>query len=72
MDRHGRSPEATPLARRLPVDLMCRLLFGESSGRDLEPILRARGISLSKPKKPANSNEWFPRREVIFWAPDHF
>ena len=50
---------------------MCRLLFGESSGRDIEPILRARGISLEA-GKVRRLEEWFPRREVIFWEPDHF
>ena len=64
-------PEAAELARRLPVDLMCRLLFGESSGRDLEPVLRARGISLAA-GEARQLEEWFPRREVIFWEPDHF
>ena len=31
-------PEAADSVRELPDDLMCRLLFGESSGRDLEPV----------------------------------
>ena len=64
-------PEAAELACKLPVDLMCRLLFGESSGRDIEPILRARGISLEA-GEVRRLEEWFPRREVIFWEPDHF
>ena len=64
-------PEAAELARRLPDDLMCRLLFGESSGRDIEPILRARGISLEA-GEVRQLEKWFPRREVIFWEPDHF
>ena len=64
-------PEAGELAPGLPADLMCRLLFGESSGRDVEPILRARGISLEAGES-RQLEEWFPRREVIFWAPDHF
>ncbi len=64
-------PEAAELAPRLPADLMCRLLFGESSGRELEPILRARGISLEA-GEARQLEDWFPRREVIFWAPDHF
>ncbi len=65
------APEATPLYRRLPADLMCRLLFGEASGSDLAPIIRARGISLST-AEARQLDEWFPRREVIFWSPDHF
>ena len=64
-------PEAADSVRRLPADLMCRLLFGESSGRDLEPIFRARGIAL-KGGEAGRLEEWFPRREVIFWEPDHF
>ena len=64
-------PEAAESVRELPVDLMCRLLFGESSGRDIEPILRARGISLEA-GEVRQLEEWFPRREVIFWEPDHF
>ncbi len=64
-------PEATEAIRRLPADLMCRLLFGESSGRDIEPILRARGISLET-GEARRLEEWFPRREVISWIPDHF
>ena len=65
------APEATPLSRRLPADLICRLLFGEASGSDLAPIIRARGISLST-EEARRLDEWFPRREVIFWSPDHF
>lgn len=57
--------------RRLSADLVCRLLFVESSGRDLEPILRARGISLDA-GEICQLEAWFPRREVILWAPDHF
>ena len=64
-------PEAADSVRRLPDDLLCRLLFGESSGRDLEPVLRARGISLEV-GEARRLEEWFPRREVIFWTPDHF
>ena len=64
-------PEAAELARRLPDDVICRLLFGESSGSDLEPVLRARGISL-KAGETRQLEEWFPHREVIFWEPDHF
>ncbi len=65
------APGAAELAGGLPVDLMCRLLFGEASGSDLGPILRARGISLST-EEARQLDEGFPRREVIFWAPDHF
>ena len=64
-------PDAVALARRLPVDLVCRLLFGESSGRDLEPIFSSRGVSLDA-GEIRQLEAWFPRREVIFWAPDHF
>ena len=64
-------PDAAALARRLPVDLVSRLLFGESSGRDLEPILRARGVPLEA-REIRQLEAWFPRREVIFWSPDHF
>ncbi len=67
------APEAAEsvVCRRLPDDLMCRLLFGESSSRDLEPILGTRGISLEA-GETRQLEEWFPRREVIFWEPDHF
>ena len=64
-------PDAAELARRLPVDLVCRLLFGEVSGSDLARVIRARGISL-KAEEARQLDEWFPRREVIFWSPDHF
>ena len=64
-------PEAAELACKLPDDVMCRLLFGESSGSDIEPVLRARGISLET-GEVRRLEEWFPRREVIFWEPDHF
>ena len=64
-------PEALGSVRELPDDLICRLLFGESSGRDIEPVLRARGISLEA-GEVRRLEEWFPRREVIFWEPDHF
>ena len=39
--------------------------------RPVEPILRARGISLEA-GEARQLEEWFPRREVIFWEPDHF
>ena len=65
------APEAEEWVRRLPHDLTCRLLFGESSGRDLEPILRGRGIPLGAGAID-DLEEWFPRREVVFWEPDHF
>ena len=65
------APEAEEWVRRLPHDLTCRLLFGESSGRDLEPVLRGRGIPLGAGAVD-QLEEWFPRREVIFWEPDHF
>ena len=65
------APAAEEWVRRLPHDLTCRLLFGESSGRDLEPVLRGRGIPLG-PEAVDQLEEWFPRREVIFWEPDHF
>ena len=65
------APEAAEWVRRLPEDLICRLLFGESSGRDLESVLRARGVPLEA-GEVRQLDEWFPRREVIFWASDHF
>lgn len=65
------APDAAALVRGLPADLMCRLLFGEASGSDLAPIIRARGISLPA-EEVRQLDECFPRREVIFWAPDHF
>lgn len=65
------APEAEEWVRRLPHDLTCRLLFGESSGRDLEPVLRGRGIPLGA-EAVEQLEAWFPRREVIFWEPDHF
>ena len=65
------APESAEWVRRLPEDLICRLLFGESSGRDLEPVLRARGVPLEA-GEVRQLEEWFPRREVIFWASDHF
>ena len=65
------APEAGEWVRRLPHDLTCRLLFGESSGRDLEPVLRGRGIPLAA-AAVAQLEEWFPRREVVYWEPDHF
>ena len=65
------APEAAEWVRRLPHDLTCRLLFGESSGRGLEPILRGRGIPLAA-EAVDQLEEWFPRREVVFWEPDHF
>ncbi len=65
------APEAEEWVRRLPHDLTCRMLFGESSGRDLEPVLRGRGIPLG-PEAVDDLEAWFPRRQVIYWEPDHF
>lgn len=65
------APEATDAIRRLPTDLLCRLLFGESSGRDVMPLLSTRGIELGA-QEACQLEELFPRRELIFWSPDHF
>lgn len=65
------APEALESVGELPDELICRLLFGALSGPDLEPLLRARGISLEA-EETHWLEEWFPRREVIFWGPDHF
>ena len=55
----------------LPASLLWRAFLGESSWADLEPAVIARGQSLST---AASSllRVIFSRREVTFWAPDHF
>ena len=65
------APEANQALRRLPTDLLCRLLFGESCATDLMAVLHARGIELET-REMRQLDEFCPRRELIFWQPDHF
>jgi GNAT superfamily N-acetyltransferase len=65
------APEATEALCRLPTDLLCRLLFGESSATDLMAVLQARGIEIDV-EEMRRLDELCPRRELIFWQPDHF
>ena len=63
------APAAASSVQKIPADLLLRLLFGESSMRDLRPVLESRGIGAE------DQQQWedlFPRREPLFWAPDHF
>ena len=55
----------------LPEGLFWRAALGEESWTELEPALLARGISVPDEASRLFSI-LFPRREVIFWAPDHF
>ena len=67
-DRDG---DAEAELDNLPASFLWRAFLGESSWAELEPAIEARGVGLS----PAASNllrAILPRREVIFWAPDHF
>ena len=51
--------------------MLWRLLLGESGWSDIEASPAARGEAVD----PAQSGllaALFPRRQVIYWAPDHF
>jgi hypothetical protein len=64
-------PEAKGILPILPRDLLCRLLFGESSGTDIMPVLHARGIEFGA-QEASRLEQLCPRRELMFWGPDHF
>ncbi|MBT4100934.1 MAG: GNAT family N-acetyltransferase [Gemmatimonadetes bacterium] len=64
-------PTASSFAQRIPVDLLLRLLFGESSLQDLLPVLASRGIEVEYQETDL-LQELFRRRDPVFWAPDHF
>ena len=55
----------------LPASFLWRAFLGESSWAELEPAVEARGLSMS-PAATSLLKAMLPRREVIFWAPDHF
>ena len=62
-----------PAGRALPLsgEMLWRLLLGESAWSDIEASPPARGEAVD----PAQSRllaALFPRRQVIYWAPDHF
>ena len=63
----------TPVGPALPLsgEMLWRLLLGESNWSDIEASPAARGKAVD----PALSRllaALFPRRQVIYWAPDHF
>ena len=55
----------------LPGRFFWRALLGESSWNQLEPTLRARGISVPAETSGLLST-LFPQQTVIFWGPDHY
>ena len=55
----------------LPGSFLWRAFLGESSWSEIEPAIAARSLSLSRPASRL-LKAMLPRREVIFWAPDHF
>ena len=55
----------------LAAGSLFQVLLGESGWGDLEPALRATGVQVSSVQS-ALLTALFPRREVIFWAPDHY
>ena len=61
--------EAIRLA--LPGHCFWRMLLGESSWAQLEPILQQGGIAVET-EIAALLSILFPQQEVIFWGPDHY
>ena len=59
------------LALNMPASFFWRLLFGESSWKQVAPSLRAFGL-LVPDSASAVLNVLFPQREVIFWGSDKF
>ena len=68
---HVLADAATAVDLNLPESFFWRAALGESSWTELEPAIDARGISLPDEASRLLS-VLFPRREVIFWEPDHF
>ena len=59
------------LALNMPASFFWRLLFGESSWKQVAPSLRAFGL-LVPDSASVVLNVLFPQREVIFWGSDKF
>ena len=55
----------------LSAGMFWRVLMGESGWGELEPTLRAMGTGVSA-EQSSLLTTLFRRREVIFWAPDHY
>ena len=68
-DRDGDGAET--VLGNIPASFLWRAFLGQSSWADLEPAIEARGIALSPPASNL-LRAILPRREVTFWAPDHF
>lgn len=62
-------PTATRLA--LPASLFWRILFGQSTWENVLPTLKATGVSVD-PEVSDLLAILFPRRQVVYWGPDHF
>ena len=62
-------PTATRLA--LPASLFWRILFGQSAWENVLPTLKATGVSVD-PEVSDLLAILFPRRQVVYWGPDHF
>ena len=62
-----------PSGPALPLsgEMLWRLLLGESDWSDIEASPAARGESVD-PAQARLLAALFPRRQVIYWAPDHF
>lgn len=63
--------DAAAIRLTLPGRFFWRALLGESSWNQLEPTLRARGISVPTETSGLLST-LFPQQAVIFWGPDHY
>ena len=63
-------PPAGP-ALPLSGEMLWRLLLGESGWSDIENSPAARGEAVD-PEQSRLLAALFPRRQVIYWAPDHF
>jgi hypothetical protein len=75
VDGGGKLTLGEPAAEAAEISLaagpFCRVLLGESGWRDLEPALRTEGARVSAEESNLLAG-LFPRRQVIFWAPDHY
>ncbi len=66
-----RATDRTATRLALPASLFWRIVFGQPGWQGALPALRATGVSVNSAVSDFMTI-LFPRREVVYWGPDHF